>query len=95
MNGAMIIAGICAIIAALLQIFARDMAWKSAQAQNRQRGVKSERTKEWEISNVFYGVLVVFGGIFLLWIAGRSNSKQSMPQEYEDIRTQPVPIRPR
>jgi hypothetical protein len=93
MSGVLIIAGLCAIVGGLLQIFARDMAWKSAQWNNKLRGAKSERTTTWEVSSVFQGIMIIFGGIMMLWMAGQTGPKQ--PHKFETIETPAVPVRPR
>lgn len=90
MTGVITIAGVCTILAGLLQIFARDMAWKSAQASNRRRGAVSERTPEWEISSILQGIMGVLAGISLIWIA--SLSGHSQPQRHETVE---IPVHER
>ena len=74
MSVVMLLAGVCVIIAGLLQLFNRDMAWTSAKWANDLKGVKSERTNAWEYSSSFQAVMVIIGGIVLLALSTQMSS---------------------
>jgi hypothetical protein len=46
-----------------------DWAWKFQEFSNRIRGIpESERTPEWETSNRAAGCLLIFAGLFMLFL---------------------------
>lgn len=71
MKTILFIAGLLAVVTGLLQIFNRDMAWRSAQGINRLNGTKSERTRTWEVASILQGVLGVAVGAALMWAASQ------------------------
>jgi hypothetical protein len=73
----MLLAGVCVIIAGLLQLFNRDMAWKSTQGVNNLKGVKSERTKAWEYSSAFQAIMAIIVGFVLLALCTQMGSSRS------------------
>lgn len=81
------LAGLCAIVAGLLQILARDMAWKSAKWWNSLEGVKSERAITWEVSSIIQGVMGISLGLSLLWMAGQVKEKRPPDHETTEIST--------
>lgn len=54
------------IIIGLISIFAKDLAWEWTEFSNRNKGVRSERTPEWETATTLGGVISVIAGIVLL-----------------------------
>jgi len=66
MDGLVFLAGILAVVAGLLQIFYPDMAWKSTEWNNRNRGIESHRTKNWRRASIVRGSLAVIGGILVI-----------------------------
>ena len=55
--------GVIAIGLGLHQLMARGAAWQLAEMWNRQRGLASERTPEWERAATVSGVLMVCLGL--------------------------------
>jgi hypothetical protein len=64
-----VIVGLVLIVLGLISIFAKDLAWEMTEWQNRNRGVQSERTPEWERSTTLGGVITIGAGVFFLFAA--------------------------
>lgn len=88
---AFICAGICALVAGSLQIFARNMAWRSAEWNNKLRGTPSERSSVWTMSSIFQGTVGIVLGFALLWIASQVGGQKSDSSEQQ--KTSAVSVR--
>jgi hypothetical protein len=63
------IIGLVLIVLGAISIFAKDLAWEMTEWSNRNRGVQSERTPEWETSSTIGGVIAIVAGVFCLFAA--------------------------
>lgn len=64
-----VLSGIVCIVTGLFFLINKDTAWSWTQWSNRIKGVKSERTPEWEtFANIGGGFLIVTG-VFLCFVA--------------------------
>jgi hypothetical protein len=61
-----ILVGFVSFAIGLRLIFDRDWAWKRHLAQNRRRGRRLERTREWEVHTFFSGIVTVSVGVLSL-----------------------------
>jgi hypothetical protein len=64
-----VLSGVVCIVTGLICLINKDTAWSWTQWSNRTKGVKSERTPEWEtFANIGGGFLIV-AGVFLCFVA--------------------------
>ena len=54
------------ILIGLIGIFAKDWAWEWDNFKNRQAGLKSQRTEEWNASSTIGGCLFIIIGVVSL-----------------------------
>lgn len=59
----------------LLLIFAKDTAWNYVSWRNRNRGLASERTAQWDSSATFQGVALIVIGLGLLFFLPGSSAR--------------------
>jgi len=73
----------------LLLIFAKDTAWNYVAWRNRNRGLTSERTDQWDASATFQDIALVVIGLGLLFFLPRaaSHSRTSVPTAGETTLT--------
>lgn len=66
----------------LVLIFAKDSAWSYVAWRNRNAGLASERTDQWNASATFQGIALIVVGIGLLFFLPHSASRNavSIPQ---------------
>lgn len=62
----------------LMLIFAKDTAWGLVEWRNRNRGVSSQRTDQWNASATFQGVAIIVLGIGLLFFLPHGRSAGSV-----------------
>ncbi len=63
----------------LVQLFCKDAMWASRDSSNRRRGVKSERTPEWELSTTAFGCLSIVMAVVLLFTAFADANAKNNP----------------
>lgn len=61
--------GLVFIVIGGISVFAKDIAWEWTEWSNRNKGVQSERTPEWENSSTISGVIAIVFGVFCLFAA--------------------------
>jgi uncharacterized membrane protein len=64
-----IVVGLLLVIYGVVSIFAKDLAWEITEWSNRNRGVQSERTPQWETSSTIGGVISIGAGVICFWAA--------------------------
>ncbi len=68
-------------------LFQKDTVWQWQNNNNRRRGLKSERTPEWELSTTMSGYMMIFVGIAMLGFSlYASNANRPMSGNYLDGR---------
>ena len=65
--------GIGMIVVGLVCLYAKDFVWELTERQNRNAGVASERTPQWEQSINISGVISIIVGVFFIFYAFTSS----------------------
>lgn len=62
----MLLIGLSVIVLGGFLLAARDASWSLTRWSNRAEGIQSERTPEWELTNVVTGIALVLLGLLAL-----------------------------
>ncbi len=72
-----VLSGIVLIGLGLLYLVGKDTAWAWTEWSNRIKGVKSERTSQWDTFANIGGSLLIIIGVFLCFVAAMLQSEQN------------------
>jgi hypothetical protein len=76
--GGVILVVILMVGMGLVSLLAPDLMWSWTQWNNEMKGLKSERTDNWEMGRVFSGLALIGVGLFFgLWGCGEASSREN------------------